>query len=191
MKLSLFPAIFEHPEQIFFKEQEEDEIIELFLRQHWVTNVPWLFLVFLGAILPLLIVIFLPQLDILFGGPISSIFPLNYWLAITISWYLFLLAFSIESFLQWYFNIYIITNLHLIDINFYSLINQDVLEIGLENIETAAFRRQGITRSLFNYGDVIIKTAGEKDEITFLAVPFPDIVVDRINDLRVTRREDI
>lgn len=180
MRFAIFPSLFDHPQKIRFVEQEHDETIELFLRRHWVTNVRWIFFSLLAFVLPVILL----QIDQLTGVNFVALVPLNILIEGLILWYMLILAYAIESFLHWYFNVYIITNIHLIDINFETLLNRSIVEAGLENVESASSKISGIVRSLFNYGDVVVQTAAESQQITFDAVPNPDFVTDRINDLR-------
>lgn len=183
MAFSLFPALFEHPLDMRFVEQEKDEVIELLLRQHWVTNIVWVVVFTIGFLIPVAILYFLsvPTISLLYQIPQEII-----WGFIAL-WYLLLIAYALEKFLHWYFNIYIVTDKHLVDINFYSILNRDIQEVSLENIESASSQISGLLRSFFNFGNVIIQTAAENQQITFLDVPYPDKVVDRVNDLREER----
>lgn len=180
MHLSFFPDFFDKPEGIQFAEQETNETIELMLRQHWVTNIPWIFTSLIAFALPAILLSF----DKSSGSNLIAKLPLELVLGGLIIWYMLVLAYVIERFLHWYFNIYIVTNLHVIDINFDSLLSREFLEAGLENVESASSKISGIFASLFNYGNVVIQTAAHTQDLTFTAVPFPDEVVDRINDLR-------
>jgi hypothetical protein len=182
MEFKIFPSFFDHPARIRFEHQEDDEVIDLFLRQHWVTNVPWIIIATIGIFLPYLII----GIDLanFFQLEILSRLPYQILVGVVILWYMLVTFYIIENFLHWYFNIYIVTNRHLVDINFTSLLQREKLEAGLENVESASSKISGIIRSLFNYGDVIVQTAAESQQITFLKVPFPDRVADRINDLR-------
>lgn len=183
MSLSLFPALFDHPSNIHFAQQEVDEKIELMLRQHFVTQIPWIIISILALFLPKLVIVYSSYLGL---GQFSNI-PLQIALSLVILWYLLILAYITEKFLHWYFNIYIVTNQHLVDINFHNLLNRDVVEIRLEEVQSGKSHIRGIFGSLFNYGDVIIETAAERQNIQFLAVPKPDFVADRIQDLREGR----
>lgn len=180
MKLKFFPAFFDKPTKIKFQEQEANETIELFLRQHFITNVPWIFLSILAFILPVIFI----QLDENLALNFIQAIPANILLGGLIIYYLLILAYIIENFLFWYFNIYIVTNIHLVDINFHSILSREVLEIELDDIENVSSKINGFIRSLFNFGNVIIKTAADKADITFAEVPRPDFVADRIQDLR-------
>lgn len=179
MRFRLFPSLFDHPDKMRFLEQEPAEIIELFLRQHWVLNVPWIFLSLLGLALPLILL----WLDQFFGTNYAFKIPLQLLLGGIIVWYLLITAYALESFLFWYFNVYIVTNLHLVDINFFNILNRQILEIKLINIEGVSSKMKGLVGSFFNYGDVYARTAAEHQVITFDNVPNPDFVTDRIQDL--------
>lgn len=165
-----------------FAQQEDNEIIELVLRQHWVTNIPWILLALILFLLPVIAIQFAP---VALFALIPNI-PYQIILFGLVLWYLLVFAYIFEKFLFWYFNIYIVTNLHLVDVNFRSLQQREVIEIKLQDIESSSSNISGIIRSLFNYGDVVIQTAADVQDITFDAVPYPDLVVDRIGDLKST-----
>lgn len=178
--ISLFPSFYDCPSKIRLVHQEEEEKIELFLRQHWVTNLPWILTAIVGILIPL----FLPLIKGLLLPIISFSLPADLYLSFAILWYMFILAYMIESSLHWYFNIYIVTNHHLVDINFWNLLYRDITEVRLDDVESARTHIRGILGPLFNYGDVVIETAAERQNIQFLQVPKPDIVAERIQDLQ-------
>lgn len=186
MHLKFFPAYFDRPDKIRFSEQEEDEVIELMLRQHWIVNVPWIFFATLAIILPFLLFNYRSVL----GLDFIVLAPPQLLAAVLTLWYLLILAYIIENFLHWYFNIYIVTNMHLIDVDFESLLGRNVIEAGIEQVESASAKIMGIIQSLFNFGDVVVETAAKTQAITFAKVPYPDLVVDRINDLKEQIRKE-
>lgn len=181
MRIGFFPAFFDKPLRIKFETQEPNEKIELFLRQHWAVNVPWIVTLLAAFILPAVLI----QVDSLFKFNLLNTIPLQLILAALVVWYLLLLAYFMEKFLFWYFNIYIVTNLHLVDINFHSLLSRDITEIELNDIQSVSAKIGGVFSPLFNFGNVAIKTAADKQEMVFTNVPRPDLVADRIQDLRV------
>lgn len=178
--MKLFPAFFDRPERMKFADQEEDENIELLLRQHFITNIPWILSAILLIFLPIIIFrlrIFFIDLGVLKTPPDIAV-------AVLILWYLFVTAFILTSLLHWYFNIYIVTNKHLVDIEFNNLLSRDKTEVRLDDVQSAKSGLHGIIGSLFKFGDVVIKTAADRQDITFMAVPYPDAVVERIQDLQ-------
>ena len=94
-----------------------------------------------------------------------------------ILWYLFVIAYILEKFLSWYFNVYIITNYRIIDTDFYSLLFKHISEARYNRIEDITYTQGGILQSIFDYGDVSIQTAAEVPEIRFELVPQPSRVV--------------
>lgn len=178
--MDLFPDYLDSPEHVSFAHQEKDEKIELLLRQHWVTNLPWIFISLLGIFAPAIFVNVVTLLNLNFLLEI----PENLFIGVLIVWYLLVFAYIIENYLHWYFNIYIVTNMHLVDVNFYSLLNRSVTENQLNDIQNVSAKIQGIIQSLFRFGDVLVETAGRAQNITFLKVPNPDAVADRIQDLQ-------
>jgi uncharacterized membrane protein YdbT with pleckstrin-like domain len=180
MALDLFPDYFDHPEGFRFIDQEEDENIELLLREHWITNVPWIVIVTLGLLFP----VFLIQIDQALGLEMLVQVPGNILFGLLVVWYLLMLGYVVENFLNWYFNIYIVTNRHIVDINFVSLLSRDMVSARLDDVQNVSSKIQGIFESTFNYGDVLVETAGESKNQTFTNVSHPDAVADRIQDLQ-------
>ncbi len=179
MNFKLFPSIFHNPEKIRFIEQEKNENIILFLRQHPIVNVPWILIALLITLVP----VFAIQLDTNFNTHFFINIPQNILIGSIIVYYMIVLAYVIENFIFWYFNIYIVTNLHLVDVDFESLLSRTILEISTSDIQGASASITGIFASLFNFGDVLVKTAAEKQTISFIKVPRPDFVADVVNDL--------
>ncbi len=180
MDLGFFPAFFDRPQRIRFEQQEENEEIELFLRRHFITNVPWLLATIFFFILPFMVVI----LDISLNLGITTNIPFQIGAGLIVVWYMFVFAFVIENFLFWYFNIYIVTNKNLVDINYTSLLSRSVVEVKISDVESQKSKIQGVFRQIFNFGTVVVETAAENQRIEFDDVPKPDLVADRIQDLK-------
>jgi len=92
-------------------------------------------------------------------------------------------AYAFERFLSWFFNVNIVTDQRIIDVNFPSILYKDVSECKIDHIEDISSKIGGFIRSFLNYGDVLIQTAGTLPELTFEAIPFPDKAAEIINDL--------
>lgn len=184
MKFHFFPALFALPKKIRFDKQEENEVIELFLRQHPIVNVFWVVTSLILLVLPPIFF----QVDLILGLDYVARVPLSILLGGLIIYYMLILAYAFEQFLSWYFNVYIITNMHIVDINFYSLLSKEVVEISLSDIEVISHHVDGVLGSLFHFGDVEIETAAETKRIVFEKVPRPDIVTDKVQDLQRAKR---
>lgn len=162
------------PVGVAFETQEDKEKIILLLRMHWITNLKWISIAFLLLLAPLTLNVY----------PIFSFLPWRFQIAVNILWYLFTLAFVIEQFLTWYFNVYIITDERIIDIDFYNLLHRQISEAKIDKIQDVNIKTGGIFASLFNYGDILIQTAGEVPNFDFRAVENPNRVTKILQGLR-------
>lgn len=166
------------PRNIRFENQEAKEEIVLLLRRHWVTNISWILLATLMILAPSFLRFF----------PLLTFLPARFQVMAVIIWYLLTIAFIFEQFLSWFFNVYIITDERIVDIDFYSLLYKEVSDCKIDRIQDVTYKMGGVARAVFNYGDVFIQTAAEKPQFEFLAVPKPDRVAAVLRDL-VTEEE--
>jgi uncharacterized membrane protein YdbT with pleckstrin-like domain len=109
--------------------------------------------------------------------------PDTYQFAGLIIWYLLLTGFVLESFLTWFFNVYIITDERIIDVDFLSLIYRNISTAKIDNIEDVTATTGGAIQAMFDFGTVQIQTAAEKREFEFNDVPHPNRVSKLINEL--------
>jgi len=98
-------------------------------------------------------------------------------------WYLLTFGFVFQNFLNWFFNVYIITNKKIVDMDFHGLLSKNVSEAPLRNVEDVTSNVTGTLRVIFNYGHVYIQTSAEKREFDFEDVANPTKVRDLISDL--------
>jgi len=164
------------PQKIFFESQERNEQIIFFLRKDFVVNVPW---IFFGVLLFLFPILF----NLVSQSSFFFVLPEKYRLIGSLAWYLISLAFILENYLLWYFNVYLITDRRIVDIDFFGLFNKRISEAPLENIEDVTYSMNGIVQTIFNYGNVYIQTAAEMREFEFQNVSNPALIHDKLTDL--------
>jgi len=170
---SLLGTFVSKPKNLRFETQERKEKIVLLLRRHIITNISWLIMTLIAAFAPVLIVSFFSL----------ELIPARYRLIITLVWYLLTFAFAFEKFLSWFFNVNIITDERIVDIDFPTILYKDISETKIDQIQDVSIKVGGFIRSLFNFGDVLIQTAGTVPEIRFDAIPNPEQVSRILNDL--------
>lgn len=162
------------PKNLHFETQHEKEKILMVLRQHPIVNVRW--------ILVALFLFFAPI--ILFPiFPFFSFLPARFLFFLNIGWWFLILAYVIESFLGWYYDLYIITDERLVDIDFYSLIYREVSEAKLEKIEDVTATTTGVFGAMFDFGRIAVQTAAEKREFELANVPHPAQVTKFLNEM--------
>ena len=115
--------------------------------------------------------------------PLLNTLPINYQFVIILSWYLVAVAYSFENFLGWYFNVYIVTDHRVIDIDFINLLTKKFAEADLSKIQDVTSEVSGVSQTMLNYGSVLIQTAAEINEITFQKIPNPEKVVKILQEL--------
>ncbi len=145
-----------NPSHLRFETQEEAEKIVLFLRQHFVVNVPWILVTILLIIAPTVI---FPLLFRVLS--LNMALPASYYVVGALFWYLVTFGFALSSFIGWFFNIYIVTNERIVDIDFYYLLYKRFSQAELTKIQDINYTSGGIVAALFNYGNVTVETAGE------------------------------
>lgn len=158
---------------IKFESQEVDEPVILVLRAHPVTQIPWIFNIFVGFIMLMILDLILPN----FLGP-------NQMIMLNIMVIVFLLSYGWLNFLLYYYNVGVITHKRVLDIDFYSILHREVSETRLNRVEDITSKTSGYFGSLFNYGTVFVQTAGAEVNIEFIDVPDPTNAVKIINQLQ-------
>jgi len=163
-----------NPDGVSFIDKRDDEEILLVLRRHPITNFFWImaFLIMISLISP---AVRFGWLDFMSAG----------FQAICVyAWILLSLMVIWSGFLNWYFNINIISSERVIDIDFYELIYREVTDAELDKIQDVTHNMGGLLGILFNFGNIYIQTAGTKPEIEFLNVPRPAEVASVLRRLR-------
>lgn len=170
------------PTGVRFESQQEGEKILLFMRRHPVTNLWWM------AITTMLV--FVPMFWNEF--PLVSGLEASKYLALTMIWYLGLLFFVVQNTLLWFYNVYIVTDERLIDVDFFGLLYKNINVTKLNKIEDVNYSQVGFLASMFNYGNVVIQTSSEqrsddtteeRSAFTFDACSNPDRVTRVISEL--------
>lgn len=169
-----FQAWLPKPHKVFFDTQMSDEHVLLLLRRHPITQVPWILSAIGLALLPFLVAAVFPVIQFL---------PVRYIMAALIGWYALVFSFGFESFLMWFFNVYIITDERIIDVDFNSLIYKNISTAKLDNIEDITSTTGGAIRSIFDFGTIKIQTAAANAELEFEDVPHPAKVTSVLNEL--------
>lgn len=161
------------PLHVFFDSQHASEEILLLLRMHPLVLLPKI----LGSVLFAIFPFFISTL-----GLFATV-PLNYVFATYILWYLLLAGFLLETFLTWFFHVFIITDERIIDVDFISLIYKRITAAKIDNIEDVSTITGGAIRSVFDFGTVKIQTASANAQIAFEDVPSPAKVKRLLNEL--------
>jgi hypothetical protein len=83
----------------------------------------------------------------------------------------------------WFFNVGIVTNQRIIDIDLHSILYKEVTMAIIKKIEDVTSKSGGFFSSVFNYGNVFVQTAGTEANIEFMNIPKPSEAAKIINSL--------
>jgi len=171
---SPFSNFLVNPKVLTFAERDPDEIIYLAVRPHILSNLKSIIFSFLMVIIPFLFS-YLTFLDFL---------PLRYRISAIFFWYLLTFIFTFEKFLSWYFDFYLITNKRIVDISFNNLLNKHFAQTDISMIQDVSSSVKGFLATFFNFGDLLIQTAAEINQINFEKVPNPQKIIKLIKELQ-------
>lgn len=170
-------AFAERPNGVTFANQKNHEEIVLFLRAHLITNFLWVTITIFLIFIPLFASVvgnFIPNSLSFVSGKFIPFFFIFY--------YLIVFSYAFLNFLNWFYNITLITNLGVVDIDYSGLLYHDVAFTNFNLVEDVNYTKVGFFRSLFNYGDVFVQTAGGRENLEALSVPNPARAAHVISD---------
>ncbi|MBI4779412.1 PH domain-containing protein [Candidatus Falkowbacteria bacterium] len=93
---------------------------------------------------------------------------------------LFIWLFLFFSFIDYYLDVWIITNERIIDIKQEGFFSRVVSELKLFQIQDVTSELKGFFKFIFKYGDVYVQTAGEVQRFVFRQIPNPEEIRDVI-----------
>ena len=173
-------------EPVSFEGEEADEKVLIFLRPHPITNLGWISASLFLLGIPFAAWVFLalyPALRL----------PLSTQTAVLVvaTWCLIILGVAFQQFLYWNFNIYMLTNKRIVDIDFYGLFHRAVSQTPLTNIQDVTYTKAGIMQNFFDFGNLNIQTAGTAINFEFLAIPDPEGKQKQILELITNSKKGI
>lgn len=166
--------------EFHFKGQKINEEILLVVHRHWFDILTQFLLIFMMALLLIgsifFIPLFLPDFEEVFGMGLFY-FLQNSFLAFT--WMLFFIIW-----IDYYFDVWIVTNERIVNIEQKGLFSRGVSELELENIQDITVEVKGIIPTFLNYGNLYVQTAAEKERFVFRNVPDPYAIKDLVMNLQ-------
>ncbi len=180
----LFSSFCEYPEGVVFVEQDEDEEILLFLRRDFVTNIPWLLIGLFLMFVPIFALWILNILHLPLTIASTSLTFLLFF------YYLLIATYLAVSFITWYYNISLVTNKKIVDIDYSNLVYKNVAVTELSLVQDVSYTQVGVFSSLFDYGDILVQTAGTIDNFEFKSAPNPQRVAQIIENLIGKKKND-
>ncbi|OGL88848.1 hypothetical protein A3H75_00975 [Candidatus Uhrbacteria bacterium RIFCSPLOWO2_02_FULL_51_9] len=164
---------------------QPDERVKFMLRRHPLTFVPKIILVLILLAMPLVIGAFLEE------GPLADPFWGPTLILLGSGYTLLVLTFFHALFVDYYLDLWVVTNDRIIDIHQAGLFKRTVAELDLKQVQDVASKTVGVFGTFFDFGNVNIQTAGAKEKFEFQNIPKPHFIRGQILKLaELDARED-
>ncbi len=173
------PYFIPFPKDLSFYGKEKEEQVILVVRSHWIKYLPFVVASFLILLIPFIFAL----LDTIFSENVL-LFLAFFIPCLTLS-----LSVVIYAFVRWFYNVNIITDKRIIDLDFTSVASHSLSEARLERIEDITHKQPGLVGSLFDVGTVYFQTAGATPEIEFDTIGSPRVIQDILYDLLDSKKK--
>ncbi len=158
-------------------DQRPNEKVLLFLRRHWVHAAKLIMFSLLLLVFGLAVwagTYYLTNFLLMSG--FRAIFTL-----IISAYYLFVVMFSFYNFVDYYLDVWVVTDQRIINIEQKGLFTRVMSEKDLARMQDITANVDGFFPTVFNYGDIMIQTAGEKNRFIFKQIPHAAEVARQIS----------
>lgn len=162
-----------------FKGQKPEEKILMVLHRHWFNILSQFVSVFLMLLLLFGSFIFLPVLF----PQVSETFGSNLFYFLENSLFVFIWLIFFIIWIDYYFDVWIVTDQRIVNIEQKGLFGRVVSELELEKIQDITADVKGIIATFLNYGDLQVQTAAEQERFIFRNIPDPYNVKNIIMNL--------
>jgi hypothetical protein len=148
-----------------------DERIILVIRRHPFAFVSSITTLLVMGILPVLVYLLLPATGLTFQKETVD------WITVgTGTFYLFWITLGLVLWIDYYYDLYLITDQHIFDIDQSSLLSRRISQTSLARVQDVTARVKGFWPNLLDFGPITVQTAGDKEEIVLEDVPRPNEV---------------
>ncbi len=104
--------------------------------------------------------------------------------------FMFALLFIYQHFMDYWLDVWIVTNRRIINIEQNGLFSRTISELRLYRIQDVTSKVDGFVRSMLHFGMVYVQTAGEKHYFVFEDVPDPTGIAKNILQLAEIDRQE-
>lgn len=156
--------------KLFTQELKEGEKVIKIVHKHWGSFLLPAVKIFLAFTIPFFLSAFL------FSNSIGLI--------IFIILFIGALIYTIHLWMNWYFDLFVLTNQRLINIDQKGIFTREVSEATYKNVQGATYELSGLFAMLFNYGTVKIQAIGIKDLVKIESAEDPKRLQELILDIK-------
>jgi len=163
--------------KFYIPHKEPGEKIIMLLRRHWFVIFFKVIFFAIAGIIPLLFYFIANDLYI---NIVNSEIGFSVLVLLLSTFYLYVWLFFFAAFVDYYLDVWIVTDRRILNIEQKGLFNRTISEQKLHRIQDVTSELKGILPTLFNYGEVHIQTAGEQARFVFKEVNDPRQIAKKI-----------
>jgi len=163
----------------YFESQDPNEEIILVIRKHPLVLASSFFAGIMIIISTIFLYLMLSYLGIISGEKITAVAVLFVYFVL-----LFTTILTFNGWLVKYLDILILTTKHLVVIKQDGLFKRGTSVLDLASIQDIAVKQTGVFQTFFNFGEIVIQTAGEIPNFVYSGVANPSKIKDIIRDTR-------
>jgi hypothetical protein len=190
-RVSPLASLASYPNNITVYGQNQDEKILLFVREHRIVLFFSVLAYSVGLLVPFLIQWTAVLMNRYFFNntfDTAAVFGSRVWLVVVLFWFSYMLKGYFNIFFRWFYNINILTDNRLVDIDLLGIFTVRVEETSILDIEDVKDTQSGLIQSIFDMGDLEIFTASGKTTFSLSNVPKSHKIRDFIMDVVVAKR---
>lgn len=171
-----------------FQGQHENEQILQVIHRHWFNITVQLGVSLLLSFFLLGSISFLPLLF----PEAAALQNASFFAFIQSTILLFMWIYGFLAWIDYYFDVWIVTNERIVNIEQRGLFTRHISELRFSRIQDVTASVSGLVSTILNFGDVAVQTAAEEERFVFRQVADPFAVKDRIMTLsRQSAKEDM
>lgn len=165
---------------------EPNEKVVYFLRRHWI--------IFFGDMLTIAFLAVVPfgcffLIDRIWPTMLVGALSRPILILLVSAYYLMIWLFFINTFVDYYLDAWAITSDRVVNVEQHGLFNRTISELDLTRVQDVTSEVKGVLPSIFNYGDILIQTAGEAERFDFEQVHRPHDIRKHILELVETAQK--
>lgn len=169
----------------FFPSQKSQEKVFLLLRRHWFTYFGFVGVSFIMSIPVFVLIAYWINNPEIFAGNIGNIAIVSIF-----AYTLFSLGLMLYGFIDYYLDVYIVTNERIVNIEQNGFFRREISELNLHQVQDVSAKVNGFFPTMMHYGNIFIQTAGERENFVFKSIPNPYRVSKLIVDLHEAQLEE-
>lgn len=179
--------------KLYFPGRQPDETVMMAIRRHPIVIGKRFTAFVLSLLIPFLMSFVIHRYTTLLDTSDSL---LNAIAALATSMYYLIACMAMyHSWVNYYLDLWVVTNERVVSINQVGIFNRKVSELQLDRIQDVSSEVKGFIASIFKYGKVELQTAGREEHFEFTQVPDAEKVASEILEMHeqyiATRHQEL